>query len=359
MCGGTNCRRFLTGGIIRVPIYLTGAANPDFTVFADFIVTGNAGAALKIGFVVFNTGIDADLQRTVAGLVFAFLTFLFVNAGFIIVFAFKAARFADAGLAAGTFAPAVGAFAGFISINIAFIILTGADSDLIIAFALFGIFPVTGADFALVIFSAAAVGLGNAGRLFAARTAVIVVSPVFRQLVGSALAGFIFPVAGIADADIALSVTGLIIFVGAGTIRIKFQLGNTCRDCSVIIGSGHLLFAGAAGKHSRTVKPVGFIRRMTVAFFVISGSVADNAAAAEQMSDRTIKLSPFVIGGAEITVIAADIRIVAVFAQPRRCAVTQFLVALAFCLGDNNAVTAHRIAGLIAFFETADFAGAG
>lgn len=281
MRGGANCRRFLTSGIIGVPVYLAGAANPDFAIFADFIVTGNAGAALKISFVVFNTGINADLQRPVAGLVFAFLTFLFVHAGFIIVFAFKAARLADTGLAAGTFAPAVGAFAGFISINIAFIILARADSDLKISFALFGIFPVAGADLALVIFSAAAVGLDNAGGLFAARTAVIIVSPVFRQLVGFALAGFIFSVAGISDADITFSVAGLVIFVRAGAIRIKLQFSNSSGNCSVIIGCGHILFAGAAGQHSRTVKPVSFIRRMAIAFFVISGSVADNTAAAE------------------------------------------------------------------------------
>ena len=281
MCGCTNCRRFLTGGIIGVSVNFTGAANADFAVFADFIVTGNAGTALKIGFVVFNTGIDADLQRPVASLIFSFLTFLFVNAGFIVVLAFETARLSDAGLAAGTFAPAIGTFAGFISINIAFIILPGADSDLIIALALFGIFPVAGADLALIIFSSAAVWLGNPGRLFAARAAVIIIGPVFWQLVGFALAGFIFSVAGFADADIALSVASLVIFIGASAIRIKFQFGNSRRDCPVIIGCGHFLFAGAAGKHSRTVKPVSFIRRVTVAFFVISGSVEDDTAAAE------------------------------------------------------------------------------
>ena len=254
------------------------------------------------------------MQRSVAGQIFSFLAFFFINTGFIIVFAFQAARLADTGLAARTFAPAVRTFAGFVGINITFIILAGTDSDLEIAFALLGIFPVAGADLALIIFAAAAIGFGNAGRLFAAGAAVIIIGPVFRQLVGFAFAGFIFAVTGIANPDITLTVAGLIIFVRTGAIRIKFQFGNALRNCPVIIGSRDVLFAGAAREHSGTVKTVGFVSRVAIAFFVISDTVAHNAAAAEQMSDRTVKFRPFIIGRAEITVIAANVRIVAVFA---------------------------------------------
>ena len=231
------------------------------------------------------------MQRSVAGQIFSFLAFFFINTGFIIVFAFQTARLADAGLAARTFAPAVRTFAGFVGINITFIILAGTDSDLEIAFALLGIFPVAGADLALIIFAAAAVGFGNAGRLFAAGAAVIIIGPVFRQLVGLAFASSIFAVAGGADTDIALAVAFIFIISRTLAIRIESQLAALLSGKRIVITdhrSRHFLGTGASGQHAGAVEFVLFISGMAVTVGIVPGAAFDNITAVEDMTHRTI-----------------------------------------------------------------------
>ena len=235
-----GCRRFGTGLIIGHAVDNAGRTNAGFTVSADFVIARGTGTAFKINLVVFGAGVNANLQGIVTSQVFAFDALALGFAAFIVVLAVQRTGFALANLIGRTFAPAVRTLTAFIGVNFTLVILTGVDAYLEIALALLGVLPGTLAGFALVVFSAAAVRLGDAG------TAVIIVNPVFRQFVFFALAGLIFAVAGFANADIPFSVANLIVVFGTFTVSKELQTGDAGGNGSVIVFRRNLLLAAAA-----------------------------------------------------------------------------------------------------------------
>lgn len=241
-----GCRRFGTGLIIGHAVDNAGRTNAGFTVSADFVIARGAGTAFKINLVVFGAGVNTNLQRIVTSQVFAFNALTLGFAAFIVVLAVQRTGFALANLIGRTFAPAVRTLTAFIGVNFTLVILTGVDAYLEIALALLGVLPGTLAGFALVVFSAAAVRLGDTGRLGSAGTAVIIVNPVFRQFVLFAFAGLIFAVAGFANADISFSVANLIVVFGTFTVSKELQAGDAGGNGSVIVFRRNLLLAAAA-----------------------------------------------------------------------------------------------------------------
>lgn len=239
-------RRLGTGLVIGHAVDDAGRTDAGFAITADFIVTGSAGTAFKINLVIFGTRVNPNLQRIVTSQILAFDAFALSLAAFIVVLAVQRTGFSLADLIRGTFAPAVRALTAFIGINFTLIILTRIYTYLKIALTLFGVLPGTLTGFTLVVFSAAAVRFGDAGRLGSAGTAVIIVHPVFRQFVLFAFAGLIFAVAGFANADISFSIANLIIILRTFAVGKKLQAGNASGNGSVIVFRRNFLLAAAA-----------------------------------------------------------------------------------------------------------------
>ena len=95
---------------------------------------------------------------------------------------------------------------------------------------------------------------------------------------------------------------------------------------------------------------------MTFALFIVAFAVNNNAAAAENVSDRTVIVGPFIFAGVKVAVKAADVGIVAVFTQTGFGTVAELLAAFAFALGYNNLITVGVVAILITLFKASDFA---
>ena len=208
----------------------------------------------------------------------------------VIIFTIRDTGLAFAGFAVRTKIIAIGTFATFVSADIAEVVLAGINTNQR-RLALLRMLPGAFGYRTLIIFAAAAVGFGNAGRLFAAGAAVIIIGPVFRQLVGLAFASGIFAVAGGADTDIALAVAFIFIISRTLAIRIESQLATLLPGKRIVITdhrSRHFLGTGASGQHAGAVELVLFISGMAVTVGIVLGAAFDNITAVENMTHRTI-----------------------------------------------------------------------